>query len=60
MKKKPENEKKRRITRAAMERTIYLILIVVLAIYGLKDSETAVSLINAIKDAFSILLNYNP
>lgn len=43
-----------------MERTIYLILIVVLAIYGLKDSETAVSLINAIKDAFSILLNYNP
>lgn len=55
-----KNENKRKITRAAVERTIYVILIVALAIYGLKDSETAVSLITAIKDAFSILLNYNP
>lgn len=44
----------------AMERTIYLVLIVVLAIYGLINSEAAVSLIIAIKDAFSILLNYHP
>lgn len=60
MKKSPENETKRKITPAAVERTIYVILIVALAIYGLKDSEAAVSLITAIKDAFSILLNYNP
>lgn len=54
----PANDgKKKKITRRAVERTIYLILIVALAIYGLKDSEAAVSLINAIKEAFSILLN---
>lgn len=55
-----KNEKKRKITRAAVERTIYVILIVALAIYGLRHSEAAVSLINAIKDAFSLLLNTAP
>lgn len=57
---KPRNENKRKITRAAMERTIYVILIVAFAIYGFKNYQAAVSLINAIKDAFSILLNFNP
>ncbi len=57
---KPKNEKRGKITRAAVERTIYIILIVALAIYGLKNSEAAVSLINALKDAFSILLNNVP
>lgn len=48
--------KKKKITRAAVERTIYLILIVGLAVYGFWNSEAAVSLINAIKDAFSLLI----
>lgn len=56
----PRNEKTGKNFRMAMERTIYLVLIVVLAIYGLINSEVAVSLIIAIKDAFSILLNYHP
>lgn len=54
----PKNDaKKKKITRAAVERTIYLILIAALSIYGFKNSEAAVSLINAIKDAFLILFN---
>lgn len=60
MKKSPENEKRRKITRADLERTIYIIMIVVLAIYGLRHSEAAVNLINALKDAFSLLLNTAP
>lgn len=56
----PKKDKRRKITRTAVERTIYIVLIVVLAIYGLKDSQAAVSLINAIQGAFSILLNYQP
>lgn len=55
-----KNEEKKKITRQAVERTIYLILIVGLAVYGLWDSVAAVSLINAIKDAFLILLNTAP
>lgn len=54
---RPQKDKSRRITRTTVERTIYIVLIVVLAIYGLKDSQAAVSLINAIQGAFSILLN---
>lgn len=53
----PRNEVKKKITRQAVERTIYLILIVGFAVYGFWNSEAAVNLINAIKDAFSILLN---
>jgi hypothetical protein len=40
-----------------VERTIYLVLVVVLAVWGLWHSEAAVALINAIREAFSILLN---
>mgnify|MGYP003623395450 CR=1 FL=1 len=52
--------KKRKITRKAVERTIYLILIVGLTLYGLKNSEAAIGLINTIKDAFSLLFNLTP
>jgi hypothetical protein len=51
----PKNKKK--ITRGAVERTIYLILIVALSVWGLRHSEAAIGLINAIKEAFSLLLN---
>jgi len=55
-----KNEKKRKITRQSVERTIYLILVVGLAVYGLWNSEAAIGLINAIKDAFSLLFNITP
>ena len=55
-----KNEKKPKITRAAVERTIYLILIVGLAVYGLWNSEAAVSLLSAIKEAFSLLFDIKP
>lgn len=58
--KPPSNEKTGKNSRMAVERTIYLVLIVVLALYGLINSEAAVSLIIALKDAFSILLNFHP
>lgn len=51
----PKNEKKNKITRKSVERSIYLVLIVGLTVYGLWNSEAAVSLINAIKEAFSLL-----
>lgn len=38
---------------------VYLVLLVGLVIYGLKDSEAAERLIRAITDAFTILFN-NP
>lgn len=43
--------------KAKAERVVYLILIIVLAFYGLKDSESAVKLIKAITEAFSVLFN---
>lgn len=52
--------KKRRPARRQAERTVYLILIVILVFYGLKDSGAAVSLIGAIRDAFSLLFNNTP
>ncbi len=55
--KTPAPKSKRKITRGAVERTIYLILIVGLTVWGLWHSEAAVGLINAIKEAFSLLLN---
>lgn len=39
------------------ERIIYIILIVGLAIYGLKDSEAAERLIRSVSEAFTILIN---
>ena len=39
------------------ERITYIVLIVILIIYGMaKDSETAKTLIQALKDAFTIIL----
>ncbi len=52
-----KDEKKHKITRGAVERTIYLIIIVGLTVWGLWHSEAAVGLINAVKEAFSLLIN---
>lgn len=39
------------------ERLLYIVLIVILIIYGmLKDSETARMMMQSLKDAFSIIL----
>lgn len=43
------------IDRKTIERFIYILIIIGLVIYGLKDSEVAVALINAVIQAFSIL-----
>lgn len=53
----PTPKSNRKITRAAVERTVYLVLVVGLTVWGLWHSEAAVALINAIKEAFSLLLN---
>nr|DAM13598.1 MAG TPA: hypothetical protein [Caudoviricetes sp.] len=55
--KRPES---RKVSRRSVERTVYLILIILLALYGVRDSEAAVSLLGAIKDAFSLLINNTP
>lgn len=57
---KPNGSKRRKVTRRQIERTIYLVLIVLLALYGLRDSQAAVSLIGAVKDAFFLLFNLTP
>lgn len=49
--------KDRKITRTAIERTVYLILIASLTVWGLWHSEEAVGLIGAVREAFSILIN---
>lgn len=49
--------KKRKITRKGFERTVYLIIIIGLTIYGVKDSDAAVKLIEAVYQAFTLLLN---
>ncbi len=41
----------------AIERGIYIILICGLVIYGIKDSDAAVKLIQAVHQAFTLLLN---
>lgn len=51
--------KKNKPSRAAIERIIYIVLIVLLLVFGLWDSEAAVQLIKGLSDAFSILIN-NP
>lgn len=48
---------KPKIERKNIERDIFILFIVGLALYGLKDSETAERLIRALTDAFSILIN---
>jgi hypothetical protein len=58
--KTPTPKRKGGITRADIERTIYLVLVVGLTVWGLWHSEAAVGLIGAVREAFSILLNITP
>lgn len=46
-----------KLDRRKVQWAIYLILIIGLVIYGMKDSEAAERLIRAITDAFTILFN---
>lgn len=47
----------KKISRRNMERIVYVLLIIVLVIFGMfKDSGVAEVLIRAVKDAFSILI----
>jgi hypothetical protein len=57
MTRKDKSAGKCRYSRRAVERTVYLVLIVLVALYGLVNSQAAVSLLGAIKDAFSLLIN---
>ena len=43
------------LTKKNIEWGIYILMIIVLVIYGFKDSEAAAKLILAVKEAFSIL-----
>lgn len=48
---------KRKISRKTAERIIYILIIMALVIYGIfKDSAAADTLIRAVKEAFSILI----
>jgi hypothetical protein len=38
------------------ERTVYILLVIALAVYGFWNSEAAAMLIAAVKEAFSILI----
>lgn len=57
MTRKDKGGRKCRCSRRTVERAVYLVLIVLMALYGLVNSEAAVSLLGAIKDAFSLLIN---
>ncbi|PXV57421.1 hypothetical protein CLV62_1525 [Dysgonomonas alginatilytica] len=46
-----------KIKRSTIERAIYMLIVIGLVIYGLKDSEVSVKLIHAVMEAFSILFN---
>lgn len=47
----------RKISRRTMERIVYIVLIIILVVFGIfKDSGAAEVLIRAVKDAFSILI----
>lgn len=47
----------KKISREAAERAIYIIIVAVLVVYGIfEDTEAAETLIRAIKEAFSILI----
>lgn len=50
-----KKEKKEKLK--AIERGIYIVLICCLVLYGMKDSDAAVKLIQAVHQAFSLLLN---
>ena len=44
------------ISRKTIERAIYIFAILGLAIYGLKDSEVAIKMIESVSKAFSVIL----
>lgn len=44
------------ISRRTVERLIYILIIILLVIYGLKDSEVAVQMIHAVSEAFTVIL----
>ena len=46
---------RRKPSARAQERIVYILIILVLVLYGFKDSATAELLIRAVKEAFSIL-----
>lgn len=45
----------KKITRKDIERIAYMLIIIALAIYGMRDSEAAVKLMQAVQHAFSLL-----
>lgn len=47
--------RKIKISRKTAERAIYILIIIGLVIYGLKDTEVAVKLIKSVIEAFTIL-----
>lgn len=49
-------EKKKDTKAKRTERNVYMAIIIVLALYGLMDSEAAVKLIESVSKALSILL----
>lgn len=44
------------ISRKTVERLIYITAILGLAIYGLKDSEVAIKMIESVSNAFSVII----
>lgn len=48
--------KKSDITPKMIERAVYILIIVGLVIYGLKDTDIAIKLIRAVIEAFTIIL----
>ncbi|WP_165045051.1 hypothetical protein [Dysgonomonas sp. ZJ709] len=48
--------KKLKISRKTVERAVYILIIIGLVVYGLKDAEVAVKLIKSVIEAFSIIL----
>lgn len=44
------------VSRRSVERLIYILIIILLVIYGLKDSEVAVRMIHAVSEAFTVIL----
>lgn len=50
------NPMKINISRRTAERLVYILIIILLVIYGLKDSEVAVRMIHAVSEAFTVIL----
>ncbi len=52
----PTNPMKTNISRRTAERLIYILIIIFLVIYGLRDSEVAARMIHAVSEAFTLIL----